>query len=190
MKKKHKIALAVLLFLIAGVTVFGLGLTNAYYRQTVTGAATGKTSDYEGEISVVSETHVITPAANVAVDEIRFYVKNYTGADDNPTNTSEVFLSYKLTFTLPTWGTGCTNPISYGLVSVNQSNNEETTVQLDSSNATGTINFEHATLEKDYYILRLYWNMDHNDVPCYAGKSGSVGIAANIFQNPTIYGSL
>ena len=128
--------------------IFGLGLTTAYYRQTITGAATGKTSDYEGEVTVVSETHTITPASNVAVDEIKFYVKNYTGSDSNPTNSSEVYLTYELTFTLPTWGSGCTNPISYRLFSVNESTNSETEVTL-TNNVTAAINFSLASVEKD-----------------------------------------
>ncbi len=190
MKKKYKILIFIFLFLLAGVTVFGLCLTKAYYLQTVTGATTGKSADYEGEVTVVSETHTITPASGVAVDEIKFYVKNYTGSDNSPTNSSEVYLSYILTFTLPTWGSGCTNPISYQLYAVDESNNNsESQVQL-TNNVTGTIDFSFITAEKDYYKLKLYWDISNNGASCYAGKSGNVGISANIFQNPTKYGSL
>ena len=181
MKKNYKLLLVALVFLFVSLVVIGISVTFAYYQTTVTGAVSAKTSDYTGEVEVVSETHSIIPASNTAVDEIKFYIKNYTGTDANPTNTSEVYLSYILTFTLPTWGSGCTNPISYKLFAVNESNNNETEVSL-TSNKTGTINFSLISAERDYYKLKMYWNMSHNSSSCYAGKSGNVGISANIFQ--------
>lgn len=189
MKKKYKIALIIILFFIAGVTAFGLGLTNAYYRQTVTGAATGRTADYEGEVTIVSETHTVVPASTVAVDEVKFYVKNYSGSDSSPTNTSEVYLSYILSFTLPTWASGCAQPMSYKLFSVNESTNAETEVTL-TNNATSDINFSMMSAEKDYYKLKVYWDITKNSVSCYAGKSGTYGISADIHQTQSVYGSL
>ena len=119
--------------------------------------------------------------ASVLCKNLVFYVKNYTGTDANPTNTSEVYLSYELTFTLPTWGSGCTNPVSYRLFQVNESTNAETEISL-TSNKTGTINFSMISAEKDMYRLKMYWNTSDNAASCYAGKTGSVGISANIYQ--------
>lgn len=179
---KRRNLLIVLLVLLFGVFVTGLGVTYAFYQTEVTGAVSGKTSDYAGEVQIVSDTHTdILPAASVAVDTIEFYVKNYTGTDANPTNTSEVYLSYELTFTLPTWGSDCTNPVSYRLFQVNESTNAETEISL-TSNKTGTINFSMISAEKDMYRLKMYWNTSHNKASCYAGKTGSVGISANIYQ--------
>ena len=187
MKKHYKALLILLIFLFLGLVTTGIGVTYAYYRNTITGAASIKTSDYTGEIEVVSETHSILPAQNVAVDEIKFYVKNYTGTDSSPTNSSEVFLSYILTFSLTTnWGSGCTNPLSYKLYSVNQTNNNETEITL-SNNKTGEINFSLISAEKDYYKLKLYWDINNNGATCYAGKSGSVGITADIHQTESRY---
>ncbi len=181
MKKKIKWLLVLLIFLFAALVVSGIGVSYAYYKGEVTGAVSARSAKYSGEVQVVSETHSILPASSVAVDEIKFYVKNYTGNDNNPTTSSEVFMSYILNFSLPTWGTGCQNPISYKLYSVNQSTNAETEVTL-TNNATSTINFGLISAEKDYYKLKLYWDTTHNDVTCYANKSGNVGISANIFQ--------
>ena len=188
MKKRYKWILVLLIFLFISLITTGIGVTYAYYRQTVTGAVATRTSDYTGEIEVVSETHSILPASGVAVDEIKFYVKNYTGADNTPTNSSEVYLSYDLTFSLQTnWGSGCANPISYELVPVNQSDNTEgTPIQL-TSNHTSQIDFSLISAEKDYYKLKLYWDMTKNGASCYAGKSGTVGIAANLYQTPARY---
>jgi len=180
MKKHYKGLLVLLVFLFITLVVSGIGVTYAYYKTNVTGAVTAKTSDYDGELEVVSATHTITPAANTVVDTIDFYVKNYTGPDSSPTNTSEVNLSYVLTFTLPTWGTGCTNPISYKLYSVNASN-VETEVTL-SNNVSGARNFSLISAEKDHYRLKSYWNMTYNSAECYANKSGNVGISARIYQ--------
>lgn len=179
---KRKNLLIILVLLLFGVFATGLGVTYAFYQTEVTGAVSGKTSDYAGEVEIVSDTHTdILPAASTAVDVIEFYVKNYTGSDANPTNTSEVYLSYELTFTLPTWGSGCTNPVSYKLFQVNESTNAETEITL-TGNKTSAINFSMLSAEKDMYRLKLYWDTAYNAASCYAGKTGSVGIAANIYQ--------
>lgn len=186
MKKHYKLVLIVLVFLLITMITTGVGVSYAYYRTSVTGAVSNKTSDYACDIQVVSETHTIVPASNTAVDEIKFYVKNYTGTDTSPTNTSEVYLSYTLSFTLPTWASGCTNPVSYKLYAVNESNNSETEVTL-SNNKTSQIDFSLISAERDYYKLKLYWNMNYNSDTCYAGMSKNVGISADIYQTPSRY---
>ena len=182
MKKKSSI-LILLVILMSIAILTGFGVTFAYYQVNISGAVTNRTANYAGEVEVVSETHTITPASNVAVDEIKFYVKNYTGSDSEPTlaNESEVYMSYTLALAFPSWGSGCTNPISYRLYSVDESNNNETEVTLN-NNTTSAIDFDLLTAERDYYKLKLYWNMTYNSVSCYAGKSGNVGITANIYQ--------
>ncbi len=186
MKKHYKLVLLILIFLLVTMITAGIGVSYAYYQTSVTGAVSNKTSDYACDVQIVSDTHTIVPTSNTAVDEIEFYVKNYTGSDTSPSNTSEVYLSYVLKFTLPTWDSGCTNPISYKLFAVNESNNSETEVAL-SSNQTSRIDFSLISAERDYYKLKLYWNMNYNSASCYAGKSKNVGIAADIYQNPTKY---
>lgn len=187
MKKHYKGVLILLVFLLISLVTTGIGVSYAYYQGTVTGAVSAKTSDYTGEISVDAGTHNITPASGSEVDVISFYVKNYTGSDANPTNSSEVYLSYKLSFTLPTWDSGCTNPVSYRLFAVNDANNSETEVTLDNNQETGAIAFDLISAEKDHYRLKLYWNMNYNSASCFAGKSKSVGINANMYQNPAKY---
>ena len=178
----QKSLLSIVLFVLFGTFAAGLGLTYAFYQTEVTGAVSGKTSDYAGEVEIVSDTHTdILPTASSAVDVIEFYVKNYTGSDASPTNTSEVYLSYELTFTLPTWNSGCTNPVSYKLYQVNESTNAETEIAL-TNYKTSAINFSMISAEKDMYRLKLYWNTSYNSASCYAGKTGSVGISANIYQ--------
>ena len=76
MKKHYKAILILLVFLLISLISTGIGVTYAYYRTQVTGAVSGKTSDYDSEIQVVTETHNIIPASNVAVDEVNFYIKN------------------------------------------------------------------------------------------------------------------
>ena len=189
MKKHYKLLLTLLVFLLFGTIVAGVGVSYAFYKTTVTGAASNKTSDYEGEIQIVSDNHTIIPATDTIVDEIEFYVKNFTGTNPNsPTNSSEVYLSYILTFTLPTWGTGCANPISYRLFAVDESNSSESEVTI-TSNKTGQIDFSFIMAERDYYKLRLYWNMNNNSSSCYAGKSKNIGISADIYQTPSKYSS-
>lgn len=184
MRKRYKALLILLVFLFITLITTGIGVTYAYYQTTVTGAITNRTSKHNEEIEIVDSTHTIIPAASVAVDEIEFYVKNYTGSDATPTAISEVYLTYVLTFTLPTWESGCTNPISYKLYSITGTNTE-TEVSL-SSNKTGAIDFGLDT-EKDHYKLKLYWNMSYNSASCYAEKSGNVGISANLYQTPSKY---
>ena len=187
MKKRYRGLIIILLFLFIISITTGIGVTYAFYQSTVTGAVTNKTSDYTGEVEVVSETHSVLPEASVAVDEIKFYVKNYTGTNSNPTNSSEVYLSYVLTFSMTTsWGSGCANPLSYKLYSVNESTNTETEVSL-SSNKTSAIDFSMISVERDYYKLRVYWDMTNNSASCYAGKSGNYGISANLYQTPSRY---
>ena len=188
MKKHYKWLLILLVFLLVSLVTTGFGVTYAYYRTTVTGAVSNKTSDYTGEIQVTSGTHVLVPVASSPVDTIDFYIKNYTGTDsNNPTNSSEVYLSYTLTFSITgNWGSGCTNPVSYRLFAVNDSNNTETEVTL-TNNQTGAIDFSLISAEKDHYKLKLYWDMSNNGATCYAGKSGSVGIATNMYQTPSKY---
>ena len=180
MKKRYKLVLSALIFLFLSLTLTAIGMSFAYYETSVTGAVSSNTSAFEPELSIVSETHTVVPASNVAVDEIKFYVKNYTGSDSSPT-ISEVKLKYILTFTLPTWGTGCTNPISYKLYSVNQTTNAENEITL-TNNATSAINFTLIDAEKHYYKLKLYWNTTYNSTSCFAGKSKNVGISADISQ--------
>ena len=187
MKNHYKGVLVLLVFLFVGLMVTGIGVSFAYYRVGVTGTASTRSSDYDGEIEVVSSTHSILPASNAVVDTVEFYIKNYTGTDNSPTNTSEVYLSYILTFTLPTWGSGCTNPISYQLYSIAPTTNAETLVSLNSSNQTPEISFSLATQEKQHYKLKLYWDMANNGASCFAGKSGNVGISASMYQNPSVY---
>ncbi len=186
MSKKYKILLVLLIFLFVTLITAGIGVTYAFYETTITGAVSNKTADFEGEIQVVSETHTILPAASVAVDEVKFYIKNYTGTDSSPTNLSEVFLRYTLSFTLPTWGSGCSNPISYKLYSVDESNNSETEITL-SNNQAPAVNFNLISAERDYYKLKVYWNTNLNNSSCYAGKSGNYGISAVFNQNPSKY---
>lgn len=178
---RYKGVLVLLVILMICLVTSGIGVTYAYYKTEVTGAVTGKSSDYAGEIEIVSDTHTdIVPSSSV-VDEIEFYVKNYTGTDASPTNTSEVYLSYVLTFTPPTWASGCTNPVTFKLYQVNESTDAETEVTL-TNNKTGAINFSLISAEKDMYRLKMYWNTSYNTASCYAGKTGTVGIAANIYQ--------
>ena len=179
--RNYKLLISISIVLFIALVVGGIGATYAFYRDTITGAVSGKTSDYTGEIEVVSETHSMIPEASVAVDEIKFYVKNFTGTSSEPTNSSEVYLKYVLSFTLPTWGSGCTNPISYRLFSVNESTNVESEITL-TNNQTSEINFSLIGPERDYYKLKLYWDMTHNSASCYANKSINVGISANVSQ--------
>lgn len=180
MSKRKKITLlSILVFLFGSVVVYGIGMTMAYYTTTITGAFSGRTSKFDGNVEIVNSTHTIVPASNNAVDTVEFYVKNYSGSDSSPTLLSEVNSHYTLTFALPTWGTGCDNPVSFALYSVDS--NGEHSVTL-TNNVTGWIDIPMTGAVKHHYKLKLYWNMEHNDSTCYAGKSGSVGISANICQ--------
>ena len=66
MKKHYKLVLIVLVFLLITMITTGVGVSYAYYRTSVTGAVSNKTSDYACDIQVVSETHTIVPASNTA----------------------------------------------------------------------------------------------------------------------------
>ena len=179
--KKYKVMIIALVVLLLVFIAGGLGASLAYYQTEVTGAASGSTSSYAGEVEIVSGTHTsLIPSADV-VDEIEFYVKNYTGSDSSPAATSEVYLSYMLTFTEPTWASGCTNPVSFKLYSVDEATDAETEVSL-ASNKTGAINFDMISAEKDMYRLKLYWDTTNNSASCFAGKTGTVGISASIYQ--------
>ena len=178
---RYKKVLALLVIFLFILVTSGIGLTYAYYGGEITGAVTGKTSNLTGEISVAAGTHTNIIPSSTTVDNIYFYVKNYTGTDSNPSVSSEVRLSYNLSFSLPTWGSGCTNPVSYKLYKIDESDNSETQITL-SNNATGAINFGMISAERDYYRLALQWNTAYNSATCYAGKTSSVSITANIYQ--------
>lgn len=181
MKTKYKSYLAILVFLFISLIATGIGVTYASYQTPVTGAVAARTSNFTPELQVVEETHSILPQSTIAVNEIKFYVKNYTGTDVEPT-TSEVYLKYNLSFSLPTWGNGCDNPISYELYSVDEANSTETKINSFANNALNNVQFQLMSAEKDYYKLKLYWDMTKNAASCYAGKSGNVVITANISQ--------
>lgn len=181
MKKRYLFILFLLLiFFVVFVSLSPKG-TFAYYQTNVSGAVNAVTASYGGEVEIVSETHTFLPADNEVIDEIKFYVKNYTGTDQSPTTISQVYMSYKLAFTLPSWGSGCTNPVSYKLYSVNEGTNAETEVTL-TNNQTSDINFTLLSSQKHYYKLKVYWDTTNNSVSCYAGKNGSVSIDAELKQ--------
>lgn len=179
MKKHYKSMLVLMVFLIMLVVTSGLGVTYAYYQKEVTGAVSARTSAYDGEIYIESETHQIIPDEDTAVDTVTFYVKNYTGTDANPVN-SELNLSYIINLNLTNWFGACSNPVSYRLYSVDVNNSE---AELTLTNAqTSTIDFSLITTQKHKYRLKLYWDLSNNGSTCYANKSGDVGISADIFQ--------
>ena len=63
---KYKAILILLVVLLICLVTGGIGVTYAYYKTEVTGAVSGKSSDYAGEIEVVSDTHTnIVPASTV-----------------------------------------------------------------------------------------------------------------------------
>lgn len=180
---RKNVVFASIIAVAVSLIVGGLGITFAFYEREVSGAVSGKTANYAGEIELISGGHNNIIPATDGVDQIDFYVKNYTGSDSAPTAASEVKLSYVLTFTLPTWPTGCTNPVSLKLYKVNESVQPEAETEVTlSSNSTSAINFTLASAEKDKYRLKLYWNTTYNSVTCYAGKTGNIGINANIYQ--------
>ena len=177
---KYKKVLVILVLLAIVMISSGIGITYAYYKTEITGAVTGSTAAYSGEIEIGTGTHTNLVPASTAIDSIDFYIKNYSGTDSSA-KTSEVYLSYVLTFTPPTWGTGCTNPVSFKLFLVNDTNSTETEITL-SSNKSSAQNFSLISAQKHHYKLKLYWNTTLNSASCYAGKTGTIGIAANIYQ--------
>lgn len=177
---KYKKVLVILIFLAIVMISSGIGITYAYYKTEITGAVTGSTAAYSGEIEIGTGTHTNLVPASSTIDSIDFYIKNYSGTDANA-KTSEVYLSYILTFTPPTWGTGCNNPVSFKLFFVDDTNNSETEINL-SNNKSSAQNFSLISAQKHHYKLKLYWNTTLNSASCYAGKSGTIGIAANIYQ--------
>ena len=181
MKKRYAIILILLIILFTAFIVLNTGGTFAYYQAGVSGAVNVRTASYSGEVEVVSTTHTLVPADNEEIDEISFYVKNFTGTDQNPTAISEVYMAYNLTFSFPTWSNDCENPISYKLYSVNEITDAETEITLN-NNKTADINFGSIASEKDFYKLKVYWDVTNNSVTCYAGKNGTVGIDAELKQ--------
>ncbi len=182
---KYKKVLTLLVVGLFALITSGIGLTYAYYNQQVTGVVSGQTSDFAGEISIVAGTHTnIIPTSSTA-DNVYFYIKNYTGADNNATAITETKMNYVLTFSKPTWGSGCTNPVSYELYRINESNGSETSVSLTNNSTnqvSGAISFSLTSPQRHYYRLALKWNMTYNSAACYAGKTFSVSMSANMYQ--------
>lgn len=177
---KYKKVLIILVFLAVVMISSGIGIAYAYYKTEITGAVTGSTAAYSGEIEISAGTHTDLVPASTEINSIEFYIKNYSGTDSSA-KTSEVYLSYVLTFTPPTWGAGCTNPVFFKLFLVNDTNSTETEITL-SNNKSTVQNFSLISAQKHHYKLKLYWNTTLNSASCYAGKTGTIGIAANIYQ--------